>query len=224
MNLILIEQNTLLRKGLSLFLNQQEGIQVFSTCESIEFLNTEEIREQVDVLVFDIIDDSEFSKVTELKKQFPELKMVLLSSKKRLFENYLYAQINEMDAFFSKQEADPEEIVSVIDQLKSDHEEMIINLQLEEKILEGIDWREKGFFSRRELEILELIKKGKTNKDISDILCVSYRTVETHRRRMIERVGCKNILPVVLFAIECEYIQYERQDDLIVYGPNAKAG
>ncbi len=57
------------------------------------------------------------------------------------------------------------------------------------------------FFSERELKILYQVCLECTNQEIADKLQLSIRTVESHRRRMIERTQSKTMLGVVLFAM-----------------------
>lgn len=46
--------------------------------------------------------------------------------------------------------------------------------------------------SKREIEILKLISKGLISKQIADILYISVNTVNTHRQRIIEKLGVNN--------------------------------
>lgn len=46
--------------------------------------------------------------------------------------------------------------------------------------------------TERELEIVKLIKKGLTSQEISDQLFLSIRTVDTHRSRILKKLGLKN--------------------------------
>ncbi|PKP21460.1 MAG: DNA-binding response regulator [Bacteroidetes bacterium HGW-Bacteroidetes-21] len=62
-------------------------------------------------------------------------------------------------------------------------------------------------FSDREIEILNLICTGMTNIEIGDKLCLSHRTVDGHRARMIERVGAANTVGLVVYAIKNKLIQ-----------------
>ncbi len=55
--------------------------------------------------------------------------------------------------------------------------------------------------SKREAEILALICREKTNAEISEILNLSVRTVEAHRRRMIEKTDSRSIIGVILSAV-----------------------
>ena len=56
--------------------------------------------------------------------------------------------------------------------------------------------------TEREKEVLHLICKEKSNPEIADELYVSVRTVEAHKRNLIEKTGCKNVAGLVLYAIE----------------------
>ncbi|OHX66741.1 response regulator transcription factor [Flammeovirga pacifica] len=56
--------------------------------------------------------------------------------------------------------------------------------------------------TNRETEILHLICKEFTNTEIAEELFISTRTVETHKRNLLEKTGVKNIAGLVLYAIE----------------------
>lgn len=45
--------------------------------------------------------------------------------------------------------------------------------------------------TKREFDILELLEKGKTSKEIGVQLNMSYRTVEVHRYHLLKKVDCK---------------------------------
>src|SRR5690606_25591226 len=55
--------------------------------------------------------------------------------------------------------------------------------------------------SKRELEILSLIAEGYTNGEMAGKTFTSKRTVETHRKNLIEKTGTKNSASLVKFAI-----------------------
>ena len=55
--------------------------------------------------------------------------------------------------------------------------------------------------SERELEVLKLIVKEYSNKEIADKLFISPRTVDAHKRNMIEKTGSRNITGLIMYAI-----------------------
>lgn len=56
-------------------------------------------------------------------------------------------------------------------------------------------------FSKRELEILNLIAEGFTNQEIANRLFTSRRTVEGHRQALINKTGARNTPALVKFAV-----------------------
>lgn len=55
------------------------------------------------------------------------------------------------------------------------------------------------FFSVREQEVLELIDKGYTSHAIAKALFISKHTVDTHRRKMLQKTGCPNAIALLEF-------------------------
>jgi DNA-binding NarL/FixJ family response regulator len=56
--------------------------------------------------------------------------------------------------------------------------------------------------SDRELEVLELICKGKSDKEIASILFVAVRTIEWHRINILSKTQNKNIGSLINWAID----------------------
>jgi DNA-binding CsgD family transcriptional regulator len=54
----------------------------------------------------------------------------------------------------------------------------------------------------REKEIVELIVAEKSTHEISDLLCISQKTVETHRKNIYLKLGVKNLVGLVKIAIQ----------------------
>ena len=61
---------------------------------------------------------------------------------------------------------------------------------------------EKMHLTSREIEIIKLVVKGKTGKEIADELFLSLYTVDTHRKNILAKLKLKNIADLVRFAFE----------------------
>jgi len=55
--------------------------------------------------------------------------------------------------------------------------------------------------SPRERQVLQLIAEGKTSKEIAGLLHISVKTAETHRSRIVEKLGIHEIAGLVRYAI-----------------------
>ena len=62
-----------------------------------------------------------------------------------------------------------------------------------------LGYKEK--LSRREIEVLKLICNEKTTQEVADKLSISKRTVDGHRQKILLKVGAKNIVGLVKYAI-----------------------
>jgi DNA-binding NarL/FixJ family response regulator len=56
--------------------------------------------------------------------------------------------------------------------------------------------------SVREREVLQLIAEGKNMKEIGDLLGISNRTAETHRARIMDKLGIRDVPGLVRYAIK----------------------
>jgi DNA-binding NarL/FixJ family response regulator len=61
--------------------------------------------------------------------------------------------------------------------------------------------------SRRESEVLQLIAEGYTNKQIAEILCISIKTVQSHRGNLMEKLGLHDRGELIKYAIQKKIIE-----------------
>ena len=57
-------------------------------------------------------------------------------------------------------------------------------------------------FTKRETEIIRLICQGYSNKEISEKLFISQRTVDAHKNNMVQKANTGNMLGLIVFAIK----------------------
>jgi DNA-binding NarL/FixJ family response regulator len=60
---------------------------------------------------------------------------------------------------------------------------------------------ENNVLTDREREIVQLLAEGKANKEIAATLCISVKTVETHRSAIMRKLKIKSIVDLVRYAI-----------------------
>jgi DNA-binding NarL/FixJ family response regulator len=61
---------------------------------------------------------------------------------------------------------------------------------------------ETPHITRREAEILRLLRDGKTTREIAVELSISFHTVESHRKNLMSKFGVNNIISVIKIAAE----------------------
>lgn len=140
--------------------------------------------------------------IESVKKLYPIIKVIVIS----MYDDQLiYDKCIRLgaDAYVLKG-SDPDELIYTI---KEVHDGSYI--QDFRKVLFQQDddkypdyYKERFKLSRRELEILRLIKDGNMNKEIAQILCLSQYTVESHRKKIHQKLGVSSAVELVKRAIE----------------------
>ena len=82
------------------------------------------------------------------------------------------------------------------DQVKS----QILNIKTGSFIPYEIEQKVDLELTKRELEILKLVKEGYLSKEISNKLSISVHTVNTHRQKFLEKLGANNSMEALVFA------------------------
>ncbi len=106
-------------------------------------------------------------------------------------------------AFLNKNEKIEEVMRTVLNVAEKGYyfNEYVFNLLRQRRLSSKVD--QKGIdLTEREIEILKLICEELTNKEISEKLFISSRTVEGHRNNILIKTGAKNTAGLIIFAIE----------------------
>lgn len=198
------DDHKLFAKGIEGILEEEEDMMVIKTFpngkELVDFLGTQPIDVILTDLNMPILDG--FGVIKAVKKKFPEVKVVVLSmyDEEKIFKQVIH---DGADAFILK-DADPDELIFTIHEvLKGNH---VHNFEKVKKQVAQGDFfdafRMKYKLSRRETEIISLIKEGLQNKEIAQMLSLSHQTIETHRKNIHVKLGVNSRIELVNKAYE----------------------
>jgi two-component system, NarL family, response regulator NreC len=70
-----------------------------------------------------------------------------------------------------------------------------------QRVREPTTRRYAAELTAREREVLKLIAEGNTNQDIAELLCLSRKTVETHRSNIMDKLDLHKVTDLVKYAI-----------------------
>lgn len=133
-----------------------------------------------------------------------EIKILVLSS---MYNPSMYGYMIKygISGFLPKY-TDQEELFEAIEQIHlnrfyfNEGNQKLINDFLQQKNKKENPWSMIAL-SEREIEVLRLICKEYSTKEIADELFISTKTVEAHRAKIMEKIGCKNVVGMVTYAI-----------------------
>lgn len=90
---------------------------------------------------------------------------------------------------------------SIIDALdKVTRGKRFLSEDVSDILIQGIDDDKNKDLTPREVEITKLIAKEYSTRQIADILFISERTVETHRKNILKKTGTNNVVGLVRYA------------------------
>lgn len=208
------EDQQIFRNGLKLLLNENSNITIVG-----EAANGEEIldlldKKEVDIVLMDIkmpiMDGIEATQIAIRK--FPDLKVIVLS----MFgeEEYIVKMLEVGIKGFLLKNVEEEELIKAItivhdgkNYFSNELLPAITNSFMQKKTSEKEQALMNEKLTKREVEVLQLICKGFTNKEIADSMFISPRTAGGHRSNLLGKTGCKNTADLVGFAIKNNLIK-----------------
>ena len=198
--IILADDHKMFREGLVQLLTQQPDIEVVAEADNGEMLLTLTRKWLPDIIFADInmpvMDGVEATRI--INKEFPSIYIIALSmlDEVSIIEDMLGAGAQG----YLLKNAGKVELRQAIDAVQKEQQylctETAMKLAKEKTRLKPI--KAKTNLSDREIEVLLLLCKGYNNKQISDILYISLRTVEGHRERMREKTGNQNVAGMII--------------------------
>lgn len=212
-----VDDHLLFRKSLATLISTFNNIKVVIEAKNgKEFLN--QLQEKIiDVVLLDIqmpeMDGFETCKI--LNSSYPDLKILIVS---QLTTKESIHKIMELGAhgYFTKN-SDPDQLEYAIN--CTYEKGYYFGMELGDVLREIILWQrisgketethKKATLSKREIEIILLAAKEFNSGEIADKLNIEIRTVETHRKRLMEKTKSKNFIGVVLFALKNNYISID---------------
>ena len=206
----LIDDEPLFVEGLTLLFKNVKNIVVTKTATNgYELLDDLENISEFnfpDIILVDIqmkpLDG--FDLVEMLKKKYSNIKIIILSSHYKT--NVVGHMIKLGVSAFIPKNANKKLLITAIESVyehgiyfsKSD-QEMLIQFMGSNSKRSIFNNNEE--LSNREIEVLKLICDEYTSQEIADKLFISKRTVEGHRQKVIDKIGAKNTVGLVIYAI-----------------------
>lgn len=200
--ILIADDHVLFNDGLKLLLASQPALrvvhQVYTGTEVEDCVQSL----QPDLILLDInlpgLDGLELSK--RLKKKYPSLKIILLT----MYSDRKFVRTAEslrVEGYLLKTATQAELVKSI--EIVSSGKTLYHHTVREKDASHDKDlFMTKYKLTRRELEILRMVKEGQSSQQIAASIYLSVYTVETHRRNINLKLGIKNPVELVTRAIE----------------------
>jgi len=214
---LVVDDHTLFRRGIADILAKEEGLEVAGEAsdglEAIE--KTKEIAPDVIVMDLNMPRCSGLDAIQALQVEMPQVNILVLTISEA--ESDLFAAIKFGATGYLLKNAEPEELVQAI--LRVARGGVVISPVMAAKLLtefqsltareerESIE-RADTRLSSREVEVLQLVTGGATNKEIGDSLFISENTVRAHLSSIMEKLHLANRAQAAAFAVNKGLVKY----------------
>jgi len=212
--ILLVDDHAVVRMGLKMLLNTNPEMEVIGEASEGNEGIKKALKLKPDVVVMDLSmphGKDGLSATTELKKLRPEINILILTMHND--EEYLFRAIQGGASGCILKSAPHDELMSAIESVaKGDaYLHPSATKRLMEEYLGSVKQDGDGTYnllSEREKEVLTLIAKGYSNKEIAEQLVISVKTVETHKGNLTEKLQMKTRPELVEYAVRKGLLGY----------------
>jgi two-component system, NarL family, response regulator NreC len=212
--IIIADDHSVVRSGLRLLLQSSPDFTVIAEAEDGEEAVALVDRHKPDVVIMDIsmpkLNGIEATGI--MKQNDPDMKIIILTVHED--EEYVYQMLRAGASGYVLKSAGKKEIFAAIESALSG--ERFFSPGISKLIIEGFIKRDKEQLqaqeqmqthskqqlTKREIEVLQYIAQGFTNRKIAEALFLSIRTINTHRTNLMQKLDIHDTARLVRYAIE----------------------
>lgn len=205
---LVVDDKEIFREGVARLLDEQEQIEVVSKCpndkEAIDKVkNTEP---DVVLMSTNIRQADSMKAVRQISDSCPEVKVAMVADSKN--EENLFLAIEAGATGYLCKDMEVDDFIKSIYLIASG--KIVISPPLTRKLVNEFTTMRAskaevgvgGTLSERELQVLKLLAKGDTNKDIAKALFITENTVKIHVKRILEKLQLRNRQQAAAYAVQ----------------------
>ena len=204
----IVDDHQIVIDGLKSLLHGHDGFEVLIECtQPLRMLDLLE-KKPVDILLTDVMmpgmNGAELAKAVH--KKFPGIKILALSMSGQ--GDLVNQMIEDADiSGYVLKNIGKKELVKALEKIYNNgiyfSDEVLLEMT---KASEKKRENEEVNLTTREIEIVRLIEKELSNKQIAEKLFLSERTVETHRKNIFRKTNTASVIGLVKYAYEHKLI------------------
>ncbi|HEY8555148.1 MAG TPA: response regulator transcription factor [Burkholderiales bacterium] len=202
---LLADDHSLFRAGVQALLSNIEGVEVVGEADSgrkaIEMVRAC----SPDVVLMDIAmpEMNGLETTTRVTKEFPGVRVIMLSM--HAGEEYVMQALRAGASGYLLKDAATSELELAVRAVARG--ETYLTPTISKRVIDDYLMRTTGSqgpvdqLTKRQREILQLIAKGYTSKEMAQMLSLSPKTIETHRTQLMKQLDIHDVAGLVRYAI-----------------------
>ncbi|MCX5807685.1 MAG: response regulator transcription factor [Proteobacteria bacterium] len=204
----LIDDCTIIRDGMKILLESKEGLIVVGNSTHGNDILQQLAEHCPDVVILNISGQfrSGIETIRAIRKNCPTIQIIIIAMQTTNEEVISLLRVGVAGCILAEYVS--RDVMNAICAVNSGHR--YLSKRISEKLVEDYINKANSMtqnsplfdLSIREKEVLQLVVEGKTSADIAAILCISIRTVNTYRYRIMEKLNINDLPGLVRFAIQ----------------------
>ena len=203
-NIIVADDHTLIREGLKKLITSEPDLKlVGETSNPFEILDLiKKTKAEIIVLDISMPGKNGLDVLKDIKLMAPDTKVLIMTMLPE--DQFAKRTLKAGAAGYLTKDSPPEELITAIRKIHSGRK--YVSESLAESLAESLDDKAKKspieLLSDREFQILKLIADGNSQTSIAERLTLGVSTVNTYRKRVLEKLKLKSNIDLIHFAIE----------------------
>jgi DNA-binding NarL/FixJ family response regulator len=205
-NVLIADDHKIFRDGIKSLLSKEKGIHVTAEASNGKEAIDMAKEHKIDLVIMDIDMGSPngIETTASLKKISPGINILILSMLG--LHDFIIQALEAGATGYILKNAGKDELLTAIKSVA--HGDSYFSREVSSSLIEQLHWPKFGKkkladipLSPREVEVLKYIAQEFSNQEIAEKMFISIRTVDTHRRNLIEKLGVRNNVGLTKYAI-----------------------
>ena len=213
-NILLVDDHDIVRDGIRSLLEDEIGFAITTEAETGKKALEACQKNEIDLVIMDINmpEMNGIEATEEILENFEDIKVLALTMMDE--DEHIRKMIEAGASGYILKSSDKAELVDAITTILDGHhyfsddatQSVMRDLVQSKGKKQSSD---PANLTDREVEVLELICKQLTNQQIADQLYISIRTVDAHRRNLLQKTDAKNTAGLVTYAIRHDIVDID---------------
>ncbi|TMR99826.1 response regulator [Nonomuraea basaltis] len=206
---LISDDDDLMRAGLVELLSNDPSIDIVGQAATGREAVEQACRLGPDVVLMDVrmpgLDG--IAATRELSRKAPDVRVLILTTFEQ--DDYIFGALRAGASGFLLKRTRPEELIAAVHTIAAGDSLLspsvtrrVIDRMAQQPTPELADLHKIAELTRREKEVLALIARGLSNREIAAVLVVEESTIRTHVKRLLMKLGLRDRVQVVIFAYE----------------------
>ena len=206
---LLVDDHTVVLKGLAFFLSTQEDLELVGEASNGKEALVKVGETHPDVVLMDLyMPEMDGVEATGcIKKEYPDVKVIVLTSFSD--QAHVLPALRAGSSGYILKDVEPDQLVEAIRsaykgniQLHPDIANALLSQTLPVEEKEEEPSIQVDVLTARENEVLQLLAKGMSNKEIASVLVITEKTVKAHVSSILSKLNLSDRTQAALYAVK----------------------